>query len=896
MSFPLSIVSLAVLAGLSLNSVSAQSFDRQDETYITPSELQQRNDGNNPRGPLTASSEVVVNEYKHDASLPPLSAYVSNWGQYGRKFNVETVAKGYDKLVLSFFGICGTKVGDPSVTSSVESLARHCGYVNAPDYELMTTDSWGDMASLGGGAQTQQDQSNAGNPHWEPENVLVNRWYQGQDSAAGMFGAMKEIKEKYPEKTIAISILGWSLSSTASDMVSTAANRTIFIDSVIQFLGNFPMVEQIDIDWEYPGGGGAEHNNFSEEDGANYALLISELRAALNSANLTNTKIAIAAGAPTSKLDASNLKELVDKGVDIIHLMTYDFFGTPWAEELNHHTNLYNGAQEWSSDKAIKHMINNLGVPASAIHLGYAAYSRNARHAQVDSISPLSGSYSMPSDGNLVGGSWEAGVYEWYDFEQYFATINEEDGLKLDKVPGYQLLTDKEANADYVYSRDKQFFMSLDTPRTVYLKAQYVKEMGLGGLFTWMADYDNGYLMNAAREGLGYEQTANSSNIDMENIIFTCGENITSQQECIELTTLDNDTNLVTQANAGADVVASFELDTNYALDGSASTSSDGELTYLWKKGKVTGIDKSLIKLKNKNTPSAHFVIPDAADVANQVTATFKLTVTDEAGNESTDSVVYTLVSQENAAPIAIANNVKDLTHGETFTLNAKKSSDPDGDALSYQWVQTKGEQVALEDNGAVKKLIVPTDGLKNIEQELAFELTVSDGVLDSTDSVEFTVYPDISADEAPNAQIYITGDKTVGSTVTLDGSISTDDGGITSYRWEVVSPAGSSATVDGEDAAIATFVPEMQGEYTVSLSVVDTLGSTDSASTEIQIEEAAEGGCPIWDISTTYAEPGNVVQWNDAHWKNDWWTQGEEPGTTGEWGVWKEVSSPDCN
>ena len=33
----------------------------------------------------------------------------------------------------------------------------------------------------------------------------------------------------------------------------------------------------------------------------------------------------------------------------------------------------------------------------------------------------------------------------------------------------------------------------------------------------------------------------------------------------------------------------------------------------------------------------------------------------------------------------------------------------------------------------------------------------------------------------------------------------------------------------------------------------------------------------------------GNEVSYNGHTWKAKWWTQNEEPGTTGEWGVWQD-------
>ncbi|WP_264768337.1 glycosyl hydrolase family 18 protein, partial [Klebsiella pneumoniae] len=78
-------------------------------------------------------------------------------------------------------------------------------------------------------------------------------------------------------------------------------------------------------------------NPFGAEDGANYALLIAELRKQLDSAGLSNVKISIAASAVTTIFDHAKVKDLLAAGLYGINLMTYDFFGTPWAETLGHH-------------------------------------------------------------------------------------------------------------------------------------------------------------------------------------------------------------------------------------------------------------------------------------------------------------------------------------------------------------------------------------------------------------------------------------------------------------------------------------------------------------------------------------------------------------------------------
>ncbi|NGY61483.1 family 20 glycosylhydrolase [Lentzea sp. NEAU-D13] len=49
-------------------------------------------------------------------------------------------------------------------------------------------------------------------------------------------------------------------------------------------------------------------------------------------------------------------------------------------------------------------------------------------------------------------------------------------------------------------------------------------------------------------------------------------------------------------------------------------------------------------------------------------------------------------------------------------------------------------------------------------------------------------------------------------------------------------------------------------------------------------------GSCaqPAWERSKVYTG-GNVVSHNGHKWTAQWWTQGEEPGTTGQWGVWRD-------
>jgi outer membrane protein assembly factor BamB len=78
-----------------------------------------------------------------------------------------------------------------------------------------------------------------------------------------------------------------------------------------------------------------------------------------------------------------------------------------------------------------------------------------------------------------------------------------------------------------------------------------------------------------------------------------------------------------------------------------------------------------------------------------------------------------------NVSPLADASNLS-AAEGTPVELNATASRDPDGDALTFSWRQTRGPDVTLEDaDTATPEFTAP--GVDR-ERTLAFELIVSDG------------------------------------------------------------------------------------------------------------------------------------------------------------------------
>lgn len=126
-------------------------------------------------------------------------------------------------------------------------------------------------------------------------------------------------------------------------------------------------------------------------------------------------------------------------------------------------------------------------------------------------------------------------------------------------------------------------------------------------------------------------------------------------------------------------------------LDGTDSFDPDGGiLTYDWIQ--TSGTDVTAGWTQDSDGKYRSFIAP-APDLGDEENLVFQLTVTDNNGAESLDSVVITVKSPDadNEPPIADAGDVQTGVEGSVITLNGAGSFDPDGTIVSYLWKQTEG-------------------------------------------------------------------------------------------------------------------------------------------------------------------------------------------------------------
>ena len=258
-------------------------------------------------------------------------------------------------------------------------------------------------------------------------------------------------------------------------------------------------------------------------------------------------------------------------------------------------------------------------------------------------------------------------------------------------------------------------------------------------------------------------------------------------------------------------------------LDASGSTDPDGDsLTYAW-----TQPAGPSVTLSSTSAASPTFTAPSSA-----TTLTFRLRVTDSHGVSDTDTVTIRV----NRPPSASAGPDQTVAPGAVnVTLDASRSTDPDGDSLTYAWTQPAGPSVTLSSTSAAS----PTFTAPSSATTLTFRLRVTDshGVSD-TDTVTIRVNRPPSASAGP--------DQTVAPgavNVTLDASRSTDpDGDSLTYAW--TQPAGPSVTLSSTSAASPTFTaPSSATTLTFRVTVTDGSGGSDSDTVTVRVQSSGGGG-----------------------------------------------------
>ncbi|AUR45060.1 chitinase [Spilosoma obliqua nucleopolyhedrosis virus] len=394
-----------------------------------------------------------------------VAAYFVEWGVYGRNFPVDKVPlPNLSHLLYGFIPICG---GDglndalKTIPGSFEALQRSCK--GRADFKVAIHDPW---------AAIQKPQKG------------VSAW---NEPYKGNFGQLMAAKLANPHIKILPSIGGWTLSDPFYFM-HDAEKRHVFVDSVKEFLQVWKFFDGVDIDWEFPGGKGANPAlGNGERDAHTYIILLQELRSMLDDLQVQTGKtyeLTSAISAGHDKIAVVQY-EAAQKYLDKIFLMSYDFKGAWSNTDLGYQTTLYapswNPDELYTTDHAVK-LLTSQGVASYKIIVGIAMYGRGwTGVAGYDGDNFFSGTAKGP-----ISGTWENGVVDYRQIKNELNT--------------YLYRFDTAAKAAYAFNRAKGDLISFDSVDSVLAKTVYVEQHNLGGVFAWEIDADNGDLLNAMNQ------------------------------------------------------------------------------------------------------------------------------------------------------------------------------------------------------------------------------------------------------------------------------------------------------------------------------------------------------------------------------------------------------------
>ncbi|KAA1278548.1 MULTISPECIES: glycoside hydrolase family 18 protein [Citrobacter] len=299
-----------------------------------------------------------------------------------------------------------------------------------------------------------------------------------------------QLRKQNPNLKVLLSVGGWGARGF-SGAAATKESRAVFIQSAQEIIAKYGL-DGIDLDWEYPVNGAWGLVESQPADRANFTALLTELRAALGHKKLLTIAVGANAESPKSWVDV----KAIAPSLDYINLMTYDMaYGTQYFN-----SNLY-GSTQWptvtAADKySADFVVNNYlaaGLKASQMNLGIGFYGRVPKRAVEPGIdwskpdaqkNPATQPYFEPAQIELfksLGVDLSKDTYVKYN-DIVAKLIN-------DPQKRFSQHWDDEAKVPWlsVQSADGKalFALSYENPRSVAIKADYIKSKGLGGAMFW---------------------------------------------------------------------------------------------------------------------------------------------------------------------------------------------------------------------------------------------------------------------------------------------------------------------------------------------------------------------------------------------------------------------------
>ncbi len=493
----------------------------------------------------------------------------------------------------------------------------------------------------------------------------------------GHFGEYKYYKTQYPNVKVLVSVGGWTRGENFHAMALTEEGRTTFINSCIEFLEEYPFIDGIDIDWEYPSIDRASDPNDQydrgcpggPEDRENFTQLLAELRQAYNDNGMDDKMITIAAPAGYDKVEGKQDPDLYHQYLDFINIMTYDLHGA-WDNVTNHHSGLYPNPNDPSSetpvdiknryntDSAMSLYRDTYGVPAHKLNVGSPFYSRGWKN--VDPNTGTDGLFAN-ADGAPVG-DWDSaqspgGQYPYFKLKE------------LENTSGYTKYRDDYARVPYLYNPTLGVMLTYEDEISLGERCDYVNNQGYGGIIVWEISGDdiNGYPMTS----LIYDKLIGNIQDQKPGIPVLSGEDIENNTENID----DDGNYTITMNMSSGNNGTSWKLYENSELIHSETltdNSPDSQTAFYSFADKTDGTYTYTCELTNQygNTSSAPFTVTVNKDGGATGIPGTPVLSDDNDENDGDYTITMTMASGNNGTTWKLYEN-QELIHTEALTDNS---------------------------------------------------------------------------------------------------------------------------------------------------------------------------------------------------------------------------------
>ncbi|KAK0390035.1 hypothetical protein NLU13_3608 [Sarocladium strictum] len=281
---------------------------------------------------------------------------------------------------------------------------------------------------------------------------------------------------------VCLAVGGWGDNAGFTTALSTEQTRQTFAKNLAAELDRLGY-DCVDIDYEYPGGNGADWkqvpNQAREFEIKAFPMLLSQVKTAIGDKELS---IAV----PGRQVDmiafTDEQTNKIDKVVDHVNVMTYDLMNRRMNQTC-HHTSIVDSAV--SIDTYIER-----GIDASKLSLGIAFYAKWFTTAQgIECTSPI----GCPTEMLEAADGSDTGLSGAVTFE----TSNYQDGGGWGVPPSFSTamangMTDEQNGGAWFWDAESRLFWTWDTPALIARKfTEIVESRGLGGVFAWSLTEDS---------------------------------------------------------------------------------------------------------------------------------------------------------------------------------------------------------------------------------------------------------------------------------------------------------------------------------------------------------------------------------------------------------------------